>query len=252
MNMNIFLAEWRSSPKRVTAEYGSDLSLSCTFQNGDSDETIVQWLYQNRTDTIHRKFKTHWRPLFLNAQSLTLKETRYSIQQKIQQINRTSIAYSTILTLTKVTDSDEGLYMCKSLSPKTIQMTYQVQVIQSLDITPKRLLIPAYEIGQYSIRLNCILKDNHTNRRHHEIYWWHNNRRLGSQTNRYARIIKNITQHSFISTLFYTGEPANVVGNYVCESEPLRRYISVELQTNKSSDLSIHLYLILVIWILQC
>jgi len=36
----LFLAEWRSSPKRVTAEYGSDLSLSCTFQNGDSDETV--------------------------------------------------------------------------------------------------------------------------------------------------------------------------------------------------------------------
>jgi hypothetical protein len=35
------LAEWRSSPKRVTAEYGSDLSLSCTFQNGDSDETVT-------------------------------------------------------------------------------------------------------------------------------------------------------------------------------------------------------------------
>lgn len=91
------------------------------------------------------------------------------------------------------------------------------------------------EIGQYSIRLNCIIKDNHTNRRHHDIYWWHNNRRLGSQTNRYARIIKNLTQHSLISTLFYTGQPAHIVGNYVCESEPLRRYISVELNTNKSS-----------------
>jgi hypothetical protein len=140
--------------------------------------------------------------------------------------------------------------MCKSLSPKTIQMTYQVRVIrkfkksilffifyfvESFDITPKQLSIPTDEIGQYSIRLNCILKDNHTNRRQHEIYWWHNNRRLGSQTNRYARIIKNITQHSFISTLFYTGEPANVAGNYVCESEPLRRYISVELKTNNSS-----------------
>jgi hypothetical protein len=44
-------------------------------------------------------------------------------------MNRTSMAYSTILTLAKVTDSDEGLYMCKSLSPKTIQMTYQVRVI---------------------------------------------------------------------------------------------------------------------------
>ena len=45
-------------------------------------------------------------------------------------MNRTSIAYSTILTLSKVTDSDEGLYMCKSLSPKTIQMAYQVRVIR--------------------------------------------------------------------------------------------------------------------------
>jgi hypothetical protein len=34
------LAESRTSPKRVTAEYGSDLSLSCTFQNRDSDETV--------------------------------------------------------------------------------------------------------------------------------------------------------------------------------------------------------------------
>ncbi len=104
-----------------------------------------------------------------------------------------------------------------------------------MHITPKQLLIPADEIGRYSIRLNCILKDNHLNQRHHEISWWHNNRRLGSQTNRYARITKNITQHSLISTLFYTGEPVNIVGNYVCESEPLRRYISVKWQTNKSS-----------------
>jgi hypothetical protein len=141
--------------------------------------------------------------------------------------------------------------MCKSLSPITTQMTYQVRVIrkfkvlflssgksvfsESLDITPKQLLIPADEVGQYSIRLACILNDNHTNRRHHDIYWWHNNKRLGSQTNRYARIIKNYTQNSFISTLFYTGEPINIVGTYVCESEPLRRYISVELKLNKSS-----------------
>ena len=76
--------------------------------------------------------KSHWKPLFLNAQSLTPKEARYSIQQKIQKINQTSIAYSTILTLAKVNDSDEGLYMCKSLSPKTIQMTYQVRVIRML------------------------------------------------------------------------------------------------------------------------
>jgi len=42
------------------------------------------------------------------------------------------MAYSTILTLSKVTDSDEGLYMCKSLSSKTIQMTYQIRVIRKL------------------------------------------------------------------------------------------------------------------------
>jgi len=45
------------------------------------------------------------------------------------------MAYSTILTLTKVTDSDEGLYMCKSLSPKTIQMTYQLRVIRKFNIS---------------------------------------------------------------------------------------------------------------------
>lgn len=109
--------------------------------------------------------------------------------------------------------------------------------IESLDITPKQLLIPANENSQYSIRLNCILKDNHMNRRHHEIYWWHNNKRLGSQTSRYARIVKNITQHSFTSTLFYTGEPMNVAGKYICESEPLRRYISVELKSIATSGL---------------
>ncbi|CAF3143869.1 unnamed protein product [Rotaria socialis] len=229
-------AELQSSHRLVTAEYGSDLSLLCTFQNRDSDGTIIQWLYQNATDNIRR---AHWRPLFLNAQSLTPKETRYSIQQKVQQINRTFITYSTILTLAKVTDFDEGLYICKLLSNETMQMTYQVRVIQSLDITPKQLLIPANEIGQYSVRLNCILRDNHMNRRHHEIYWWHNNKRLGSQTSRYARIVKNVTQHSFISTLLYTGEPANVAGKYICESKPLRRYISVELNSGSSPVLSI-------------
>ncbi len=107
--------------------------------------------------------------------------------------------------------------------------------LESLDIIPKQLFIRADETGLYSIRLNCIIKDNYITQRHHEISWWHNNRRLGSQTNRYARIIKNLTQHSLISTLFYTGELMNVAGNYICESEPLRRYISVKLQTNKSA-----------------
>jgi hypothetical protein len=111
-------------------------------------------------------------------------------------------------------------------------------ILESLDIHPKQLIIPADEIGQYSIRLNCILTDHHTGRRHHEISWWHNNKRLGSQTNRYARIVKNMTQHSFISTLFYTGEPANVVGHYMCESEPLRRSISVEFQSNRCNGSS--------------
>ena len=78
----------------------------------------------------HQTHKTHWRPLFFNTQSLTPTETRYGIQQKIQQINDTSIAHSTILTLAKVTEADEGLYMCKSLSPKTIQMAYLVRVIR--------------------------------------------------------------------------------------------------------------------------
>ena len=36
----LIVAQWRSMPKRVTAESGSDLSLSCTFYHGDSDETV--------------------------------------------------------------------------------------------------------------------------------------------------------------------------------------------------------------------
>jgi hypothetical protein len=107
-------------------------------------------------------------------------------------------------------------------------------VLESLDISPKQLLIPANETGQYSIRLHCILTDYHTGRRHHEIHWWHNNKRLGSHSNRHARITKNFTQHSFISTLFYTGEPSSIAGNYICESDPLRRSISVGLKTNQS------------------
>ncbi|CAF3627627.1 unnamed protein product [Adineta steineri] len=236
--IDIIYATSRIQPKRVTAEYGSDLSLSCTFPEEDSDKTIVQWLYQNSTDyhSNHRSNKIYWRPLFLNSQLLTSSETRYSIQQKSQQTNDTSVTYSTILTLAKVTESDEGLYMCKSLSPKLIQMTYQVRVIQSLDITPKQIIIPADELGQYSIRLNCILTDNHTGRRH-EIHWWHNNKRLGTNSNRHARITKNSTQHSFISTLFYTGEPANIAGSYICESDPLRKSVSVHLEANKSSGI---------------
>jgi hypothetical protein len=110
-------------------------------------------------------------------------------------------------------------------------------ILESFDITPKHVLIPADDSGQYSIRINCILTDNHTGRRNHEIHWWHNNKRLGSHSNRHARIIKNFTQHSFISTLFYTGKSANIAGNYMCESDPLRRLISVQLQTNKCSSM---------------
>ena len=93
------------------------------------------------------------------------------------------------------------------------------------------------DTSQYSIRLNCILTDSHRNRRHHEIHWWHNNKRLSSHSSRHARIMKNFTQHSFISTLFYTGEPIDLAGNYVCETDPLRRYISVEITTNKASSI---------------
>ena len=103
---------------------------------------MIQWLYQNQTDPSNppRSSKIHWRPLFINDQSLTPTETRYSIQQKNQPINASSISFKTILTLARVTDSDEGLYMCKSLSPKTIQMAYQVRVIRkkidrSIDLT---------------------------------------------------------------------------------------------------------------------
>lgn len=105
---------------------------SFNFRISSSSKKIVQWLYQNLSDshTHARSSKSHWRPLFLNAQSLTPTETRYSIHQKVQQINETTIAYSTILTLNRVNESDEGLYMCKSLSPKTIQMAYQVRVIR--------------------------------------------------------------------------------------------------------------------------
>ena len=91
---------------------------------------IVQWLYQNLTDHFSRITKHHWRPLFLNTQSLTPKETRYSIQQKLHYVNDTAITYSTILTLNQIMYADEGLYMCKSLSPRPMQMTYQVQVIR--------------------------------------------------------------------------------------------------------------------------
>ncbi|CAF1603064.1 unnamed protein product [Rotaria magnacalcarata] len=249
LSIDIIYADRRPHAKRVTAEHGSDLSLSCTFQEEDSDKTLVQWLYQNFTESnlSHRAHKTHWRPLFLNAQSLTPTETRYSIQQKIQQINDTSIAYSTILTLSKVNESDEGLYMCKSLSPKTIQMAYQVRVIQSLDISPKEVLISTDAIGQSSISLNCILTDSHIDQRPHDIHWWHNNKRLNANSNRHTRIIKNFTQHQFISTLFYADEPANMAGIYICESDPLRKYISVELKSNRSSDLFISAYLMLII-----
>ncbi|CAF2726165.1 unnamed protein product [Rotaria sp. Silwood2] len=240
LTIDIIYADRRIQPKRVTAERGSDLSLSCTFPDEDSDKTIVQWLYQNLTDfnVNHRTHKTHWRPLFLNDQSLTPTETRYSIQQKIQQINDTSIAYSTIFTLSKVNESDEGLYMCKSHSPKTIQMAYQVRVIQSLEINPKEVFISADEIGQYSIRLNCILTDSQLEQRHHDIHWWHNNKRISTNSNRHTRIIKNFTQHSFISTLlFHTNEPANIAGIYICETDPIRKYIPVELKSNQNSGI---------------
>ena len=91
---------------------------------------VVRWLYQNLTDHFSRITKHHWRLLFLNTQSLTPKETRYSIQQKLHYVNDTAITYSTILTLNQVMYADEGLYMCKSLSPRPMQMTYQVQVIR--------------------------------------------------------------------------------------------------------------------------
>lgn len=145
--------------------------------------------------------------------------------------------------------------MCKALSPTVMEMMYNVRVIgtgwnvtitdaidilisESLEIYPKQLIIPANEIGQYSIRLHCVLTDHHRGHRHHEISWWHNNRRLGSQTNRYARIVKNVTQHSFISTLFYTGEPTRIAGSYICESDPLRRSIVVKLETNHAQHQS--------------
>lgn len=105
---------------------------------------------------------------------------------------------------------------------------------ESLDITPKYVFIPTNKTGQYSISLNCILTDNHTGRRHHEIHWWHNNKRLGAHSGRQARITKNATRHSFISTLFYTGDPSTIVGNYICESDPLRKHISVGFKTNQS------------------
>ena len=38
-------AEWRTLTKRVTAEYGSDLSLSCTIKKGDSDETVGRFVF---------------------------------------------------------------------------------------------------------------------------------------------------------------------------------------------------------------
>ncbi|CAF4881755.1 unnamed protein product [Rotaria sp. Silwood1] len=239
LTIDIIYADRRPQPKRVTAERDSDLSLSCTFQDEDSDKTIVQWLYQNLTDSNinHRTHKTHWRPLFLNDQSLTPSETRYSIQQKIQQINDTSIAYSTILTLSKVNESDEGLYMCKSLSPKTIQMAYQVRVIHSLDIHSKEVLISPDESGQYSIRLSCILTDSHLEQRHYDIHWWHNSKRINTNSHRHTRIVKNFTQHSFISTLFYTDEPANIAGIYICETDPIRKYIPVEFKSNQSSGI---------------
>jgi hypothetical protein len=40
---SFLLADWRTQPKRVTAEYGSDLSLSCTFQDEDSDKTVKEF-----------------------------------------------------------------------------------------------------------------------------------------------------------------------------------------------------------------
>lgn len=143
----VLLAEWRSSPKRVTAEQGSDLALSCTFPSAEQDDIvsssalnlrglvsslkqIVQWLYQNITDKHQRGSKNHWRPLFLNTQSLTPTETRYSIQQKSQHTNQTAQIHSTILTLAKITEADEGLYMCKALSPTVMEMAYNVRVIR--------------------------------------------------------------------------------------------------------------------------
>jgi len=105
-----------------------------------------------------------------------------------------------------------------------------------MEVNPKRLIIPTNEQSQYSIRLNCILKTNNTNRRHYDVLWRHNDRRLGSKTSRFARISKNLTDNSLISTLILTGKPMHLIGNFACEIEPLKKYISVELQTNQSTS----------------
>lgn len=39
--LNFFIADRRLQSKRVTVERGSDLSLSCTFQDGESDKTVI-------------------------------------------------------------------------------------------------------------------------------------------------------------------------------------------------------------------
>ena len=132
---------------KITGEENSTISLSCTFYRDNVNEIvsssiknkilidfwwkiqIVQWLYQNLSDHLRYQRRDRWRPLFLNTQSLTSTATRYTIQQKVEQINQTLLAYSTILTLTNLTDSDEGLFICKSLLSSSMPITYRLRVI---------------------------------------------------------------------------------------------------------------------------
>lgn len=102
----------------------------------------------------------------------------------------------------------------------------------SLEIYPKEIFISHDEIGYRSIQLKCIITDQSIDDRHHDVLWWHDDKRLGSTTNRRARIEQIKKENSIVSTLTYTAKTQNLLGNYVCESDSLRRIISVQLQNN--------------------
>ena len=116
-----------------------------------------------------------------------------------------------------------------------------------MDIEPKQVRLRTNETtGDQSIELKCILTDNHQGRRQHEIHWWHNNKRLGGPNSRQVRIVRNVTQQSFISTLVYTGPATHLAGKFICESDPIKKEIDVNL-TNHSQTVRIQIYTIPII-----
>ncbi|CAF0793524.1 unnamed protein product [Didymodactylos carnosus] len=222
--------------RNISAELGSDISLRCEIPHLPTN-AVVTWVYRQRQEHSARNSPpTKWLPLYANSRRLTQNGLRFALD--FTGYTAMGGHHTSILTINSLTNSDEGVYMCKSNHKHSKTVIFDVHVVAAMSIYPQDGIIELQQNDfwlNYPINFTCTIRNSNVNKKH--LLWYHNNQEIRNNSlNHYHR--HTTSSHTLIGypqhttdearlTLIIRHLLANDSGAYTCKYKQITKQVNL-------------------------